>query len=124
MIRLEDICISNLMLDAIRYWQENDKGGLEEDVKAIDSAITFIACEHDAPGVLSEKESLSLIAALSFLKKRLCLFEGKEGTEMKLQEALRLLDIVTDVNGQYSKEERMHAAMRLEELLRLLLPKE
>ena len=76
MIRLEDICISNLMLDAIRYWQENDKGGLEEDVKAIDSAITFIACEHDAPGVLSE--SLSLIAALSFLKKRLCLFEGKE----------------------------------------------
>ena len=37
---------------------------------------------------------------------------------MKLQEALRLLDIVTDVNGQYSKEERMHAAMRLEELLR------
>ena len=27
---------------------------------------------------------------------------------MKLQEALRLLDIVTDVNGQYSKEERMH----------------
>lgn len=66
------------MLDAIRYWQENDKGGLEEDVKAIDSAITFIACEHDAPGVLSEKESLSLIAALSFLKKRLCLFEGRE----------------------------------------------
>ena len=43
---------------------------------------------------------------------------------MKLQEALRLLDIVTDVNGQYSKEERMHAAMRLEELLRLLLPEE
>ena len=38
---------------------------------------------------------------------------------MKLQEALRLLDIVTDVNGQYSKEERMHAAMRLEELLYL-----
>lgn len=31
------------MLDAIRYWQENDKGGLEEDVKAIDDAITFIA---------------------------------------------------------------------------------
>ena len=43
---------------------------------------------------------------------------------MKLQEALRLLDIVTYVNGQYGKEERMHAAMRLEELLRLLLPKE
>ena len=43
---------------------------------------------------------------------------------MKLQEALRLLDSVTDVNGQYSKEERMRAAMRLEELLRLLLPKE
>ena len=39
---------------------------------------------------------------------------------MKLQEALRLLDIVTDVNGQYSKEERMRAAMRLEELLRML----
>ena len=38
---------------------------------------------------------------------------------MKLQEALRLLDIVTDVNGQYSKEERMRAAM-----LRLLLPEE
>ena len=78
MMRLEDIRVSNRMLDAIRYWQENDKGGLEEDVKAIDDAITFIACEHDAPGVLTEKESLSLIAALSFLKKRLCLFEGKE----------------------------------------------
>ena len=63
MMRLEDIRISNRMLD---------------DVKAIDDAIIFIACEHDAPGVLTEKESLSLIAALSFLKKRLCLFEGKE----------------------------------------------
>lgn len=43
---------------------------------------------------------------------------------MTLQEALRLLDIVTDVNEQYSKQERIRAAMRLEELLRLLLPKE
>ena len=43
---------------------------------------------------------------------------------MKLQEALRLLDIVTDVNRQYSKEEQMRAAIRLEELLRLLLPEE
>lgn len=43
---------------------------------------------------------------------------------MTLQEALRLLDIVTDVNEQYSKQERIHAAMRLEELLRLLLPEE
>ena len=43
---------------------------------------------------------------------------------MTLQEALRLLDIVTDVNEQYSKQERMRAAMRLEELLRLLLPEE
>ena len=42
MIRLEDICISNLMLDAIRYWQENDKGGLEEDVKAIDLSLIHI----------------------------------------------------------------------------------
>lgn len=39
----------------------NDKGGLEEDVKAIDSAITFIACEHDAPGVLSEKNHCRLL---------------------------------------------------------------
>ena len=43
---------------------------------------------------------------------------------MTLQEALRLLDIVTDVNEQYSKQERIRAAMRLEELLRLLLPEE
>ena len=53
---------------------------------------------------------------------------------MKHQEALRPLDIVIDVNNQYSKqeqiraamrlEERMQSAMRLEELLRLLLPKE
>lgn len=43
---------------------------------------------------------------------------------MTLQEALRLLDIVTDVNEQYSKHERIRAAMRLEELLRLLLPEE
>ena len=43
---------------------------------------------------------------------------------MTLKEALRLLDIVTDVNEQYSKQERIRAAMRLEELLRLLLPEE
>ena len=43
---------------------------------------------------------------------------------MTHQEALRLLDIVTDVNEQYSKQERIRAAMRLEELLRLLLPEE
>ena len=43
---------------------------------------------------------------------------------MTLQEALRLLDIVTDVNEQYSKQERIRAAVRLEELLRLLLPEE
>ena len=43
---------------------------------------------------------------------------------MTLQEALRLLDIVTDVNEQYGKQERIRAAMRLEELLRLLLPEE
>ena len=43
---------------------------------------------------------------------------------MKLQEALRLLDIVIDVNNQYSKQERIRAAMRLEELLRLLLREE
>ena len=43
---------------------------------------------------------------------------------MTLQEALRLLDIVTDVNEQYSKQERIRAAMRLEELLRRLLPEE
>ena len=43
---------------------------------------------------------------------------------MTLKEAIRLLDIVTDVNGSYSKEERMRAAMQLEELLRLLLPEE
>ena len=41
---------------------------------------------------------------------------------MTQKEAIRLLDIVTDVNGQYTKPERIRAAMRLEELLRLLLP--
>ena len=60
MMRLEDIRISNRMLDAIRYWQENDKGGLEEDVKAIDSAITFIACEHDAPVYFLKKNHCRL----------------------------------------------------------------
>lgn len=43
---------------------------------------------------------------------------------MKLDEAIRLLDIATDVNGQYTKQERIRAAMRLEELLRILLPEE
>lgn len=78
MMRLEDIRISDRMLNVIRYWQENDEGGLEEDIKVIDDAITFIACEHDVLDVLTEKELLSLITVLSFLKKRLCLFEGKE----------------------------------------------
>lgn len=41
---------------------------------------------------------------------------------MTQKEAIRLLDIVIDVNGQYTKQERIRAAMRLEELLRLLLP--
>lgn len=41
---------------------------------------------------------------------------------MTQKEAIRLLEIVTDVNEQYSKEERMKAAARLEELFRLLLP--
>ena len=43
---------------------------------------------------------------------------------MTLDEAIRLLDIVTDVNGEHSKQERIRAAMRLEELLRILLPEE
>ena len=37
---------------------------------------------------------------------------------MKHQEALRPLDIVIDVNNQYSKQEQIRAAMRLEELAR------
>lgn len=37
---------------------------------------------------------------------------------MTQKEAIRLLEIVTDVNEQYSKEERMKAAARLEELFR------
>lgn len=40
---------------------------------------------------------------------------------MTLQEAIALLDIATDVNGQYTQQERIRAAMRLEELLRTLL---
>lgn len=40
---------------------------------------------------------------------------------MTQKEAIDLLDIVADVNEQYAKEERIRAAMRLEELLRLLL---
>ncbi len=40
---------------------------------------------------------------------------------MTQKEAIRLLDIVVDMNGQYTKQERIRAAMRLEELLRLLL---
>lgn len=43
---------------------------------------------------------------------------------MTQKEAIRLLDIVTDVNGQYTMEERICAAMRLEELFRLLLPED
>ena len=43
---------------------------------------------------------------------------------MTLDEAIHLLDIVTDVNDEHSKLERIRAAMRLEELLRMLLPEE
>ena len=43
---------------------------------------------------------------------------------MTQKEAIDLLDIVTDVNEQYAKEERIRDAMRLEELLRLLLPED
>ena len=78
MIILEDARISNQMLDTIRYWQEEEAMGLDEDIRAIDDAITIIACEHDDPSALTEKEALALIAALSFVKKRLRLFRGKE----------------------------------------------
>ena len=43
---------------------------------------------------------------------------------MTQKEAIDLLDIVADVNEQHAKEERIRAAMRLEELLRLLLPED
>lgn len=43
---------------------------------------------------------------------------------MTQKEAIDLLDIVVDMNEQYTKEERIRAAMRLEELLRLLLPED
>lgn len=43
---------------------------------------------------------------------------------MKLQEAIHLLDIVADVNDEHTPQERIRAAMRLEELLRLLLPED
>lgn len=78
MITLEKARITNRMLNNINYWQDDDFIGLEEDIRAIDDAITFIACERDDPGMISEKESLSVIAALSFLKRRLRMFDGKE----------------------------------------------
>lgn len=78
---IENVCVSKAMLDKIMYWQEDENIGLLEDIKTIDDAITFIACEHDDPGMLSEKESLSLIAALSFVKKRLRTFTGKENQQ-------------------------------------------
>lgn len=43
---------------------------------------------------------------------------------MTQKEAIDLLDIVVDMNEQYTKEERIRAAMRLDELLRLLLPED
>ncbi|WP_337941400.1 hypothetical protein [Parabacteroides sp.] len=43
---------------------------------------------------------------------------------MTQKEAICLLEIVSDVNDQYTKEERMKAAARLEELFRLLLPED
>lgn len=43
---------------------------------------------------------------------------------MTQKDAIDLLDIVVDMNEQYTKEERIRAAMRLEELLRLLLPED
>lgn len=78
MISLNKAYITDSMIEKIIYWQEEDCCGLEEDIRAIDDAITFMACGHEYPEMLSEKESMAVIAALGFLKRRLRLFNGKE----------------------------------------------
>ena len=78
MITLENTCITAQILDTIRYWQEEELVGLEADIKSIDDAITFIACEHEMPMMNTEKEALSIIANLSFIKRRLIAFDGRE----------------------------------------------
>lgn len=79
MITLENAHVTTGILNTIRYWQEEDFAGLNEDIKAIDDAVAFIACERDNPGISTDRELLTIIAALSFLKRRLCLFDGEEG---------------------------------------------
>lgn len=78
MITLENTRITDAMLNTIRFWQEDEALGLAEDLRAIDNAITFIACEHKSPMVNTEKEALAIISTLSFIKRRLRLFEWKE----------------------------------------------
>ncbi|RHJ83551.1 hypothetical protein [Parabacteroides sp. AM08-6] len=78
MMSLNEAKITDSIIENIIYWQEDDCDGLEEDIRALDDAITFIACGHQYPEMLSEKESISVIAALGFLKKRLRLFNGRE----------------------------------------------
>lgn len=77
MIILENARISNDMLEEIRFWQETD-GSLEEDITTIDNAITLIACGCECPMPNMEKEALSIIASLSFIKRKLRLFKGGE----------------------------------------------
>ena len=78
MITLENVRITDQMLEAVRYWQEEDILGLESDIKSIDDAITFIACEHECPRMNTDKEALTIIANLSYIKRRLIAFDGRE----------------------------------------------
>lgn len=77
MITLQDVRITDDMLNTIRVWQGNEFN-VSGTIEAIDNIITFIACEHECQKLNTEKEALSIIATLSFLKRELRLFDGKE----------------------------------------------
>ncbi|MCD7851903.1 MAG: hypothetical protein LUH63_20575 [Parabacteroides sp.] len=76
-IEIEGIRLTEELISFIRQCQEEPEF-MAAQVDVIDSAITLIACDCTPEG---EKVALNAIADLSFLKRYVRLFEGKDKTK-------------------------------------------
>lgn len=71
MTELDGIKITEAMKEELRVWQEDKCCVLDIDIETISDAICIIAREHECPDLNNEKEALSIISNLSFLRKKL-----------------------------------------------------
>lgn len=77
MIIVDEIRITNGMKEIMVGWQDEKYALLDADIEAIENAVCFIASEHECPKEDNEKEALTIIAELSYLRKKLKRFYGR-----------------------------------------------